>query len=85
MKNVFHSPDREIAKKGLQVLAIPSGHTIPEWCQPFIDVQTVIGNIMAPFKGVLDIFGINNSTVGKTYSAASVNRKTSKFSNIVRF
>ena len=85
MKNVFHSPDREIAKKGLQILAIPSGHTIPEWCQPYIDVQTVIGNIMAPFKGVLDIFGINNSTVGKNYSAVSVNRKTSKFSNIVRF
>lgn len=83
MRNVFHSPDKQISDKGLQIIAIPSGHKIPDWCQPYIDVQTVIGNTLAPFKGVLDIFGVDIPTVGKNYKTA--NRKTGKFSNIVRF
>lgn len=82
-KDIFHSPIKEIASKGLQVFAIPSNSGIPEWCQPYIDYNTVINNILGQFKGVLDVFGINCPEVGKQIK--TVNRKTKRFSNIVRF
>lgn len=81
--DIFNSPIKEFAKKGLQVLSIPSNENIPEWCQPYIDTNTVINSILSQFKGVLDVFGINCPEVGK--SIKGVNRKTKKFSNIVRF
>lgn len=80
---IFNSSIPEIASKGLQVLAIPSNATIPDWCFPYIDINTVINNIVSQFKGVLDTFGVNCPEVGKTIK--TVNRKTKKFSNIVRF
>jgi hypothetical protein len=80
---IFNSNIKEIRDKGLQVLAIPSNTPIPEWCIPYIDYNTVINNIIGQFKGVLDVFGINCPEVGKQIK--SVNRKTRKFSNIVRF
>ena len=83
MQEIFGSPIKEIASKGLQVIAIPSNSRIPEWCQPYIDYNTVINNIISQFKGVLDVFGINCPEVGKQIK--SVNRKTKKFSNVVRF
>ena len=83
IKEIFGSPIKEISSKGLQVLAIPSNSSIPEWCQPYIDYNTVINNIIGQFKGVLDVFGINCPEVGKQIK--SVNRKTKKFSNVVRF
>lgn len=82
-KEIFNSPIKDISSKGLQVLSIPGNVDIPEWCQPFIDYNTVINNIIGQFKGVLDVFGINCPEVGKTIK--SVNRKTKKFSNVVRF
>lgn len=72
----------EIASKGLQVLAIPLNESIPDWCFPYIDYNTVINNILGQFQGVLDIFGISSPEVGKSISG--VNRKTKKFSNMVR-
>lgn len=83
IQEIFGSPIKEIASKGLQVIAIPSNSRIPEWCQPYIDYNTVINNIISQFKGVLDVFGINCPEVGKQIK--SVNRKTKKFSNVVRF
>jgi hypothetical protein len=83
MKDIFGSGIKDIADKGLQVLAIPSNSDIPEWCQPYIDRNTVINNIVGQFKGVLDVFGINCPEVGKQIK--TVNRKTKKFSNVVRF
>lgn len=80
---IFGSPVKDISSKGLQVISIPGNASIPDWCQPYIDQNTVINNIIAQFKGVLDVFGINCPEVGK--SIKSVNRKTKKFSNIVRF
>ena len=64
-------------------MAIPNNETIPEWCKPYIDYNTVINNILGQFKGVLDVFGIDCPETGK--SIKSVNRKTRRFSNIVRF
>ena len=81
--DIFNSPIKEFAKKGLQVLSIPSNENIPDWCQPYIDKNTVINSILSQFKGVLDVFGITCPEVGK--SIKGVNRKTKKFSNIVRF
>jgi hypothetical protein len=80
---IFGCKIKDIADKGLQVLAIPGNESIPEWCQPYIDYNTVINNIVGQFKGVLEVFGIDCPEVGKTIK--SVNRKTKKFSNIVRF
>lgn len=80
---IFGSSVTKFASKGLQVLAIPQNETIPEWCFPYIDYNTVINNIIGQFQGVLNTFGINSPEVGKTIK--SVNRKTKKFSNIVRF
>ena len=81
MENIFGNIDK-IASKGLQVLAIPLNEQIPEWCFPYIDYNTVINNILGQFQGVLDIFGINSPEVGK--ARLGVNRKTKKFSNMVR-
>ena len=73
----------DLAKKGLQVIAIPGNEQIPDWCLPYIDCNTVVNNILGQFKGVLDVFGIDCPQVGK--SIKGVNRKTKRFSNIVRF
>lgn len=80
---IFGSPIKELADKGLQVISVPGNANIPEWCRPYIDYNTVINNIIGQFKGVLDVFGISCPEVGKQIK--SVNRKTKKFSNIVRF
>ena len=80
---IFGSKVEKFASKGLQVLAIPQNETIPDWCFPYIDYNTVINNIIGQFQGVLNTFGISSPEVGK--SIKSVNRKTKKFSNIVRF
>lgn len=82
-KGIFESPIEELRDKGLQVLAIPSNSDIPAWCDPYIDYNTVINNITGQFKGVTDAFGINCPEVGKLKK--TVNRKTKKFSNVVRF
>lgn len=81
--DIFNSPIKDFASKGLQVLSIPSNEDIPDWCQPYIDKNTVINSILGQFKGVLDVFGVNCPEVGKMIKG--VNRKTKKFSNIVRF
>ena len=80
---IFGSPIKQLSSKGLQVLSIPGNAKIPEWCQPYIDQNTVINNIIGQFKGVLEVFGINCPVVGKMIK--SVNRQTKKFSNVVRF
>lgn len=73
----------EYKEKGLQVLAIPSNGKIPEWAQPYIDYSTMVNNIIAPFKPVLEIFGSKFVEEGRTKN--SVNRKTETVSNIIKF
>ena len=81
MSQIFNSPISKIADKGLQVLSIPANAKIPEWCFPYIDIDTVVNNILGQFKGVLDTFGIECPEVGKSTKG----RKTRKFSNTMRF
>ena len=73
----------EIKKRGLQVLAIPSNATIPEWAIPYVDIDTMVNNIIAPFKPVLEIFNSRFTPEGKMHNG--VNRKTDKLTNIVKF
>lgn len=80
---IFGSTDKNIVAKGVQVLAIPSSATIPEWCNDYIDYSTVINTIIGQFKGVLDTFGIDCPDVGK--QKHGVNRKSKKFTNIINF
>lgn len=78
---IFNSNNTTIARMGLQVLAIPSNRSIPEWTMPYIDYNTIINNIIAQFNAVLEIFDLSEVPVGK--SSGGINRKTNKFSNIV--
>lgn len=73
----------EVKKRGLQVLAIPSNSTIPEWAIPYIDMNTMVNNIISPFKPVTELFGTRFTEEGKT--RGGVNRKTDKLTNIVKF
>lgn len=70
-------------KRGMQVLAIPSNEKIPEWALPYIDYSTMINNIIAPFKPVLEIFGTQFVEEGKTKNGVS--RKTDAITNIIKF
>lgn len=76
-------PSVEIKKRGMQVIAIPSSATIPEWLQPYIDYSTMINNILAPFVPVLEIFKIQTVEEGKLKKG--VNRKTNAFTNVIKF
>lgn len=73
----------EVKKRGLQVLAIPSNSSIPEWAIPYIDMNTMVNNIIAPFKPVMELFNNRFTEEGKT--KGGVNRKTDKLTNIVKF
>ena len=70
-------------KRGLQVLAIPSNSTIPDWAMPFVDIDTMVNNIIAPINPVLEIFGFKFPEVGR--SKNGVSRKTNTVSNIIKF
>lgn len=73
----------EIKSRGLQVLAIPSNGRIPDWAIPYIDINTMINDIISPFKSVLKLF--NGRFVKEGRSHGGVNRKTEKLSNIIKF
>ena len=73
----------EYKKRGLQVLAIPSNAKIPDWAMPYIDYDTMVNTIIAPFKPVLEIFNAKFPEIGKTRNG--VNRKTATVSNIIKF
>ena len=72
-----------VKKRGLQVLAIPSNEKIPQWAIPYIDINTMVNNIISPFKPVLELFSSKFTFEGKT--RGGVNRKTEKLTNIVKF
>ena len=72
-----------VKSRGMQVLAIPSNEKIPEWVIPYIDINIVVDSIIAPFKGVLELFGNQFIEEGKTRNGVS--RKTERYTNIVKF
>ena len=69
--------------RGLQVLAIPSNASIPEWALPYVDFDTMVNNIIAPINPVLEIFGFRFPEVGRSHN--TINRKTNTVSNIIKF
>ena len=69
--------------KGLQCIAIPMNESIPEWLDPYIDYNTMVNNIMAPFKSVMELLKIPYVSEGK--SRNGISRKTNKLSNIIVF
>ena len=64
--------------EGLSVLGIPSGQTIPDWIIPYIDYNTVINSVLAPFKSVTETFNMPSIEEGRT------GKKTTGFSNIIK-
>ena len=68
---------------GLLTLGIPSNADIPEWAIPYIDIKTMVNNILSPFVPVLKIFKIKTLEEGKNHNG--VNRKTEGLSHIVKF
>ena len=68
---------------GLLTLGLPGNASIPEWTIPYIDLKTMVNNILAPFIPVLKIFKIKTLEEGK--SRNGVNRKTEGLSRIVKF
>jgi hypothetical protein len=76
-------PHTKYKKKGMQIIAIPTNEKIPEWLQPYIDINTIVNDILAPFYPVLKIFKIRTIEEGKTRNG--VNRKTNTISNIIKF
>ena len=73
----------KMKSRGMQVIAIPTTESIPEWLQPYIDIDTVVNNILSPMNSVLDIFNTKTVEVGKTIN--SVNRKSEAFTNVIKF
>lgn len=82
-KDVDMEPHTKYKKKGMQIIAIPTNEKIPEWLQPYIDINTIVNDILAPFYPVLKIFKIRTIEEGKTRNG--VNRKTNTISNIIKF
>lgn len=73
----------DVKSRGMQVLAIPAHELIPEWALEFIDYKTMVNNALSPYRPVLEVLGIPSASVGKTIN--TVNRKSDKITNIVRF
>ena len=72
-----------IKKKGMEVLAIPSNAKIPDWVKPYIDYNTIINDITAPFAPVMEVLGVKTLEEGKTRNGIS--RKTNSITNIIKF
>lgn len=65
-------------KLGMKVLAIPTNENIPEWALDYIDYNTMINNILAPFNSVKEIFNLPTIDEGQT------GRKSGGLSNIIK-
>lgn len=81
MKYIFRSNNPEVVKNGLKVLAIPNNVSkMPEWTRDYIDYTTMVSDILAPFKCVMDLVKFKQMDVGKTST-----RKSKVFTNIIQF
>jgi len=58
-KHIFNNKNEKIAKKGVQVIAIPRNiPKIPDWILEFIDYETIILDNISKFYSVLESLGI---------------------------
>ena len=61
LDNVFNSPNPELAKVGMKVIAIPSvAKETPPWVRELIDYHLIISDVCSSFRSVLDAFQIEN-------------------------
>ena len=69
VKNIFKNPNKKIADKGIEVIAIPRNiEKIPDWILPFIDYDTIVNDNISRFYSVLESLGIETiKTSGKRY------------------
>lgn len=73
----------KLTTSGLLILGIPTNGEIPDWTIPYIDIRTMVNNILAPFIPVIKIFKIKTLEEGKSHNG--VNRKTESISHIIKF
>lgn len=73
----------ERKSRGVQVLSIPMNAEIPKWVRPFIDIDTMIASILAPFKSVTELLKMVHVTTG--FTANGVDRKNDTLTNIIKF
>ena len=59
-------------------LIVLSDENIPEWALDFIDYNTMVNNILAPFNSVKEIFNLPTIDEGQT------GRKSGGLSNIIK-
>ena len=79
-----YTDDSETKVKGMQIIAIPKTlDKIPTWLDRYIDYNTMVNNILAPFNPILNIIGIQTIDEGRLKNG--VNRKTKAVSNIIKF
>jgi hypothetical protein len=65
-KGIFESGEEKIAKKGIEVIAIPRNvKKIPDWILSYIDYDTIVNNNVTKFHGVLESLGIQILTHSK--------------------
>lgn len=58
--SILNSPNKTIAKRKLDVLAIPQNlDRIPEWCIPYINIDDIVNDNLTKFYPILESLGIN--------------------------
>ena len=61
IKDIFNSPNPELQKAGLKVIAVPlSLKQLPDWITKLVDVQIAISNITASFGSVFKVLRIQS-------------------------
>lgn len=61
INQIFSSPNPELQKAGLKVIAVPlSLKQLPSWITKFIDIQTTISNIVGSFGSVFKVLKIQS-------------------------
>lgn len=61
MNKIFNSPNPDIQKCGLKVIALPASVTkIPDWILEFVNYDIIISDVVSSFKSVLEALHIED-------------------------
>lgn len=61
---IFNSPNENLVKAGLSVIAIPQSlKKLPDWLIPLVDKEITISNIMSSFGSVFRVLGVESPRV----------------------
>lgn len=67
VKGVFNHPKEEIAKKGINVFAIPNSVSkIPEWIRPYIDKEKIIDDNIKLGDSVMHAMGLSTADMSRS-------------------